>query len=76
MRSLRKWGSKGEGDGQFGIPGDVAIAPDGTVWIADDPNGRYEAFSSTGAFRATFKIVLKTNGRPTTQTANVTVRVS
>jgi sugar lactone lactonase YvrE len=47
---LRKWGSRGEGDGQLGRAEDVDIAPDGTVWVADDPNGRLQHFSSTGAF--------------------------
>jgi hypothetical protein len=50
---LRKWGSQGTGDGQFGNPEDLAIAPDGTIWVADDPNSRYEQFSSTGAFQTT-----------------------
>jgi hypothetical protein len=31
-------------------------------------------FSKAASGKATFKIVLKTNGRPTTETANVTVK--
>src|SRR5262245_33741500 len=50
---LRKWGSRGDGDGQLGRAEDVDVAHDGTVWVADDPNDRVEQFSSTGAFLTT-----------------------
>lgn len=48
---LRKWGSVGNGNGQFLRAEDVAVSADGTVWVADDGNGRVQAFSTAGAFR-------------------------
>lgn len=49
---LRKWGSIGDGNGQFAGAEDVDIAPDGTVWVADRGNERLQAFSGSGAFQA------------------------
>jgi sugar lactone lactonase YvrE len=49
---LRKWGSIGEGNGQFDVAEDIDIAPDGTVAVADQQNSRIQLFSSGGAFKA------------------------
>ncbi len=43
----------GSADGQFGSqgPGDMAIAPNGEIYIADPDNHRIQVFSSTGLFQ-------------------------
>lgn len=41
--------STGGEDGTFsGSPEDVAVAPDGTVWVSDGSNGRIQHFSANG----------------------------
>jgi len=40
-----KWGTEGTGVGQFYQPGDVAVASDGSVYLADTVNHRIQRFS-------------------------------
>jgi sugar lactone lactonase YvrE len=40
--------------GQFASPSDVAVAPDGTVYVADSGNHRIQRFSATGQFLGTW----------------------
>ena len=40
-----KWGTAGTGDGQFNWPTGVAVAPDGSVYVADALNNRIQKFS-------------------------------
>jgi DNA-binding beta-propeller fold protein YncE len=44
------FGTNGTSDGQFNAPHGIAIAPDGTLFVADTNNNRIEHFSATGQF--------------------------
>jgi sugar lactone lactonase YvrE len=48
------FGSSGTGNGQFSHPGDVALAPDGTLWVADTADDRVEHFSQAGRYLGQF----------------------
>jgi sugar lactone lactonase YvrE len=48
---VRKWGSHGEGSGQFSEVQDVDIGPDGSVWVADLRNALVQQFSKDGSFQ-------------------------
>jgi sugar lactone lactonase YvrE len=41
---LGRWGNHGSGEGQFDIPNGVAVAADGTVYVADSGNDRVVYF--------------------------------
>ncbi len=44
------WGTQGAGTGQFGLPVDVAVGPDDTVYVVDYSNHRVQEFARpTGA---------------------------
>jgi len=47
---LPTWGTSGSGDGQFSQPVGVAVAPDGSVYVADSGNDRIQRFTSEGVF--------------------------
>ncbi len=51
---LATWGHRGEGAGELNFPVDVAIAPDGTVWVVDSLNFRLQAFAPDGTPRGGF----------------------
>lgn len=42
---LRKWGSRGTGDGQFRVPHGVAVDAAGNVYVVDGDNDRIQVFS-------------------------------
>ncbi len=44
------WGSSGAGEGQFTSPRAVAVAPDGSVYVADTRGNRIEQFTADGQF--------------------------
>jgi len=48
----RKWGTYGSDDGQFNVPVSVAVASDGSVYVADGGNyrRRIQKFTSEGVF--------------------------
>ena len=47
---LIKWGTNGSSDEQFDGPWDIAVAPDGNVYVADALNHRIQKFTSDGVF--------------------------
>jgi hypothetical protein len=44
-----EWGSTGCGKGEFRYPGDIAVAPDGTVYVVDYFNHRVQYFRPRAA---------------------------
>jgi DNA-binding beta-propeller fold protein YncE len=44
------WGEPGGGPGQFRVPHGIAVAPDGTVIVADRENSRLQFFRPEGRF--------------------------
>ena len=44
------WGTNGSGDGEFAYPAGVAVASDGSVYVADRSNDRIQKFTSEGVF--------------------------
>lgn len=48
-RLTAQWGMPGPGAGQFKNAADVAVAPDGTVYVADVGNKRIQKFAPDGA---------------------------
>ncbi len=47
---LLKWGSQGEGEGQFGLPADIAMDPQNNVYVSDIGNDTIQKFDSNGKF--------------------------
>jgi tripartite motif-containing protein 71 len=47
---LRRFGTRGDGDGQLLLPGRVAVNPQGEVIVADVGNRRAQVFTSDGRF--------------------------
>ncbi len=45
-----KWGTKGDGNGQFQLPHGVAVDGSGNVYVADQSNNRIQKFNSSGDF--------------------------
>jgi DNA-binding beta-propeller fold protein YncE len=45
-----QWGTEGSGEGEFNTPGGIAIASDGSVYVADTNNHRIQKFTSEGVF--------------------------
>jgi len=49
---ITKWGSEGNGDGQFNRPSGIALDNSGNVYVADTWNQRIQKFTSNGQFTA------------------------
>ena len=47
---LGEWGSYGTGDGEFRVPLDLAVGPDGTVYVLDSEFGGVQYFTAEGSF--------------------------
>lgn len=55
-----QWGSRGSGQGQFYLPVDVAVAPNGRVYVVEFQNHRVQYFTSSGSYLGMWKV----NGYP------------
>ena len=53
-KKLQVIGSRGNGDGQFNVPLQGAVAPDGTLYVLDSGNFRVQAFDRDGKFLRSF----------------------
>src|SRR6185503_13623541 len=51
---LTKWGSPGANDGQFNLPGGLAVNGVGDVYVTDLQNDRVQAFDAAGTFLLKF----------------------
>jgi len=51
---LFEFGQRGGGAGEFNLPTQVEIAPDGTVYVLDAGNFRVQVFSADGQFQRTW----------------------
>jgi DNA-binding beta-propeller fold protein YncE len=47
---IQSWGEPGTKPGQFNLPHDIWVAPDGRVFVADRENDRIQIFTPTGQF--------------------------
>lgn len=50
LQAADLWGSNGTADGQFVTPRNVAVGPDGSIYVADTGNHRIQALSKDGTF--------------------------
>ncbi|MCS7178566.1 MAG: TIGR03663 family protein [Anaerolineae bacterium] len=50
LAPIRTWGSEGSDPGQFLRPRGIAVAPDGSVYVADSGNHRIQKFTAAGEF--------------------------
>ncbi len=48
--ALSTWGSNGSGDGQFVAPRNMAVGPDGSIYVADSGNHRIQVLDQNGNF--------------------------
>jgi DNA-binding beta-propeller fold protein YncE len=49
-KEIRRFGSKGSKEGEFFLPSNLAVDPDGNVYVSDTGNTRVEKFDSHGKF--------------------------
>ncbi|MFQ5611786.1 MAG: flippase activity-associated protein Agl23 [Anaerolineae bacterium] len=52
LAAVAAWGSNGSGDGQFIAPRNLAVSPQGQVYVVDSGNHRVQVFDSEGNFLA------------------------
>jgi DNA-binding beta-propeller fold protein YncE len=50
MNFISDWGKYGVDDGQFKYPSDIAVGPDGSIYIVDAGNKRVQKFNADGEF--------------------------
>jgi sugar lactone lactonase YvrE len=47
-------GKRGDRPGEFNLPSDIAVAPDGTLWVLDAGNFRVQSFDANGNALSSF----------------------
>ncbi|MCC6209322.1 MAG: 6-bladed beta-propeller [Gammaproteobacteria bacterium] len=52
--SLGRIGARGMGEGEFNLPLQAAVAPDGALYVVDSGNFRVAAFDAAGQYRFSF----------------------
>ncbi|MFN0098441.1 MAG: 6-bladed beta-propeller [Gemmatimonadaceae bacterium] len=52
--AVRRVGARGTAPGEFNYPTNVAVAPDGTIYVSDALNVRIQVFDADGAFLRQF----------------------
>jgi len=60
--TLLVWGTKGAEPGQFSYPSGIAVASDGTVYVADRNNKRIQTFTEQGQFIAEWPTMVPDGG--------------
>lgn len=60
---LQVIGTRGGRPGEFNLPSDAAIAPDGSLWVLDAGNFRVQAFDTNGIARRSFGFVGRGTGQ-------------
>jgi sugar lactone lactonase YvrE len=60
---VRTIGRRGSGPGEFNLPADAAVAPDGSLWVLDAGNFRVQAFDADGRWQRQFGSVGKGLGQ-------------
>jgi DNA-binding beta-propeller fold protein YncE len=61
-KHLFDFGKRGDRDGEFNLPRDAAVAPDGRVYVVDGGNFRVQVFDRDGKFLKVFGAVGRQGG--------------
>jgi DNA-binding beta-propeller fold protein YncE len=56
-------GTRGEGPGEFNLPRDAVVAPDGMLYVVDGGNFRVQVFDTNGKFVKTFGSIGRQTGQ-------------
>lgn len=56
-------GTRGSGEGEFNLPRDAIIAPDGRLYVVDGGNFRVQVFEADGRFVSTFGAIGRRSGQ-------------
>lgn len=60
---IKRIGKRGTGPGEFNLPRDVVVAPDGTLWVVDSGNFRVVHLSEDGVQLGTFGSIGRLGGQ-------------
>lgn len=62
-RLLFQIGKRGDGNGEFNLPRDAAVGPDGLLYVVDGGNFRVQVFDGEGKFVKTFGAIGRQGGQ-------------
>lgn len=60
---LHAFGSRGKGDGEFNLPREIALGPDGRLYVVDGGNWRVQVFEPDGTFVRKFGEIGRQHGQ-------------